>query len=459
MIKFDEKSVVVVGLGKMGKGIVAQMTMEEVRNPLDINIRIYDERADEEDVCLLKCESAVGAEKAHSIVSKLRAIDDDPFRAIRTAKPNLIINAATFHGQFAYSKIAIEVGCDYVDLGQRTLTALTHRVYDTMIRKRKTFSRIVPESGLAPGLVNIIASALHRSSLRGNRNGRVFELQIRCCGLPQNTEKGGSLHYGSSWSTEGLLEEYKSETFAISHKQFIATKTFMHPEYWEESDHCFGTKPFKVASHKISTLLKDRVQPQLMNYGNDNCLYLKGLEARPTSDGTSTMCFDLKYLNSVENLEYKTLRFAPHFEEFSKLIAEGRINTLTLEPAEPDMVLIRVWAKRRVKADVSSVEMIVLHDETSYPGAFSAMQHCTGWPTVLLARTLLEYSTDNSFSRRPSLLRAPNEKASSGRTVEEVLREGGVIMPYELLCGKTLLEMLDTDARIPLREIRQPSRW
>ncbi len=176
------------------------------------------------------------------------------------------------------------------------------------------------------------------------------------------------------------------------------------------------------------------------------------------------MPFDSAYLG-LQDLDYMTLRYAGHFDSVMRHLANGtlREKLSALPGATPDLVLLRVWTEG---AGVSKamVEGVVLGDteldnassgsqpEMEPQPVFSAMQHLTGWPTALIAQSLLE-TRDAVPGRRPTLFKR-DHILWSGRDLDDVLSNGGVIMPYELVDGWQMLSNLGSGILIPQSEFR-----
>ncbi len=489
----QRESVVLIGCGRMGRAITKMLLQEEKQENLSIDIFLYDPFEAAEETCLLECHELFSRKLAHTLrethsTSDWEQIDrlmiktrEDQelsteisklFKApLAAIQPRLILNAATYFAHRIYIPLAIELGCDYIDLGQGIPSPKERQAYEVAIRKSETPARLVHESGLAPGLANVLAASLYNRALAQSTNSRVHSVQMRCGGLPQHTEKSGDLHYGPVFSPDGLLYEYEAEAHGIRGGEPVTGTTFSNPDHWENSspqNTPYGCSPFLVESPKIRRLLEERIQSKFLEY-KDDLMYITGLQARCTADGTSQMTTDDRYRSTISNLEYMTYRFKPHYETWSKMQEAGTLETLLdrwrLKMDEPhisgypDIVMLRVWAQSNTNSEPITTELLVLHDdvEVDAPNAFSAMAHLTCWPTVLLAVALLQYPPGAASSKRSQLFQAPEAMTGSQQSVENLLQKGGITVPYEILEGKAMLEMLDDDRRIPLRNIRYPS--
>lgn len=447
------KRIVVTGLGRQGWAVVRQL-LKLWEGDDRYQIYVYDLNAEHEDKLLegllRRRESIVSTSgsEAGVVVKKLRDEGHDVRDAITNVRPQLLINASTFTGHEFYTQAAFEIGCDYIDLGQNTWAAIKQRALDHRILEAGKRMRIIPECGLAPGLVNILGAWLLQSG--GD------SLQLRVGGLPIDTGKGGELHYGLSWSPEGLIQEYTDVVIARKDGRMVSISgLYSKTDREEPSGASPGVAPFVVNDERLRARLSHHMEGKFLSETPRGAWAIQQLEARPTSDGVSLMVFDSAFAN-LRNLEYKTLRFYPHFDQIEKMISAGSVMQLkSLPPATPDMVLLRVWAESEGKP-LSMLEGVVLCDRDYSEGAengpysFSAMQHLTGWPTVLVADALLNYDE----GRADHTLFTGNHVLWSGRSLHSALDSGGVIMPYELVNGERMLNRLDSDSLIPEREFR-----
>src|SRR3989441_1507065 len=111
-----------------------------------------------------------------------------------------VLNAAPYHFNLEVSKAAVEVGVHCADLGGNTEIVFQQRKLDAAATQRKV--SVVPDCGLAPGMVNILAAEGIR------RVGEADVVKIYVGGLPQHPEP--PLNYQIVYSLEGALD-YRSE--------------------------------------------------------------------------------------------------------------------------------------------------------------------------------------------------------------------------------------------------------
>jgi len=428
--------VLLIGCGRMGHGIARMLLQDQRRQNLTLNLWIYDPHQPAETRCqedtkylqlgtIHSLREHIPIEKQIILQKLITQIESSPnalqqtlkilLAALQKITPLLIINAATYYAQQLYIPLARTVNCDYIDLGQKLPPMSQLKKIDEELDAASNGVRLVQESGLAPGLANILAVSQYTKVLNETKDGSIFSVQMRVGGLPQHTGKGGDLHFGPSFSPEGLVYEYEGQAISLRDGKLISTSTFTRQKYWEESNTTpipYGVRPFRITSELIGQILENRIQPRHQGRHADQLL-LQSLQARPTADGTSRMCFDPKYQQTVHNLEYKTLRFAPHYQTWTSLKTTGELDSV-----------LRVWKDNINDPKVSG--------------------------TVLLAYELLHHPFGKQSSSQSGLLQSLDTMTGFGRSLQSVLNSGGVIAPYELLDGEKLMKQLTIPGRIPL---------
>ena len=301
--------VLLIGCGRMGHGIARMMLQDQRRQNLTLTLWIYDPYQPAETRCQEDAEH-LQLGTIHSLRENITPEDQILlqklipqikssknalqqtykilFHAIQKIRPHLLVNAATYYAQQLYIPLVRALHCDYIDLGQKLPAIEQLKQLDEELGNANKGVRLVQESGLAPGLANILAVSQYTNVLNETVDGVVFSVQMRVGGLPQHTGKGGPLHFGPSFSPEGLIYEYEGDAVGLQKGQLITTSTFVDSEYWEESNITpipFGVKPFEIKSEQISQILASRLHAK--HHGSrEGHLMLQGLQARPTADGT-----------------------------------------------------------------------------------------------------------------------------------------------------------------------------
>ncbi len=187
----------------------------------------------------------------------------------------------SFYGPLAAA--AVESGCHFADLGGNTEIVFEQKkLHDAAVAKGVS---VIPDCGLAPGMVNILAAEGIRRMDRADR------VKIYVGGLPQHPEP--PLNYQIVYSLEGALDYYTTPSWILR-----------------------GGK--RVAVDALSEL-EDVAFPAPVGT----------LEAFHTAGGVSTMPF--AWEGKVEAMEYKTLRYPGHVAVMKPI---RELGLLDLEPIQ-----------------------------------------------------------------------------------------------------------------------------
>lgn len=172
------------------------------------------------------------------------------------------------------SRAAIETQTNFCDLGGNNYVVDAQLALDD--EAKAAGINIIPDCGLAPGMVSILA--MHGAA----RFERLDEIHIRVGGLPQRPEP--PLDYQLVFSVEGLINEYIEVARVIRNGEIKEVPSMTELESLEFE----GFSP---------------------------------LEAFQTSGGTSTL--PDTFLGKIKELDYKTIRYAGHCEKFKTMIDLG----------------------------------------------------------------------------------------------------------------------------------------
>ena len=175
-----------------------------------------------------------------------------------------VMNALPYYFNYPVTKAAIAAGLHYADLGGNTEIVQKQQTLHQAALKKKV--SVIPDCGLAPGMVNIIAAEGIR------RVGEAESVKIFVGGLPQQPEP--PLNYQIVYSLEGALDYYTTPSWVLR-----------------------AGRPQRVDA---LSELEDVVFPNPVG----------ALEAFHTSGGISTMPW--AYSGKVQTMEYKTLRYPGH---------------------------------------------------------------------------------------------------------------------------------------------------
>lgn len=264
-----------------------------------------------------------------------------------------VMNASPYFFNYAVSKAAVAAGLHCSDLGGNTEIVQEQKTLDAAARKKRV--SIIPDCGLAPGMVNIIAAEGIR------RVGDADTVKIFVGGLPQHPEP--PLNYQIVYSLEGALDYYTTPSWVLR-----------------------DGKPTRVDA--LSEL-------ELVAFPAP----VGTLEAFHTGGGISTMPW--AYAGRVRTMEYKTLRYPGHVaimrpvRELGLLgtkpvVAKGTkivprdafIATVTpklTKPNAPDLVALRVEVTGK---DGRRVAWQLL-DYADQKAGVSAMMRTTGYSLAI----------------------------------------------------------------------------
>ena len=194
-----------------------------------------------------------------------------------------VMSAIPYYLNLQLTEYAVEAGVHFCDLGGNTEIVFQQKgLAERAIAKGVT---VIPDCGVAPGMVNILAE-------HGIRQlDTVESVRIYVGGLPQNPEP--PLNYQVVYSLEGVIDYYTTRSWVLRDGQRSQVTALSEREPVEF--------PAPVGT----------------------------LEAFHTAGGLSTMAF--RYEGKIPQMEYKTLRYPGH-AEIMETIRE--LGLLDLEPVD-----------------------------------------------------------------------------------------------------------------------------
>ena len=175
-----------------------------------------------------------------------------------------VMSAIPYYFNGPMAKLAVEAGCHFADLGGNTEIVMEQKKLDEEARAKGL--SIMPDCGLAPGMVNILAAEGIRRVDRADR------VRIYVGGLPQKPEP--PLNYQIVYSLEGALDYYTTPSWILRDGKPVTVDALSELE------------PVEFPAP------------------------LGTLEAFHTAGGISTMPFS--WQGKVREMEYKTLRYPGH---------------------------------------------------------------------------------------------------------------------------------------------------
>lgn len=228
------------------------------------------------------------------------------------------MSAFPYYFNLGMAVAAIDAGSHFCDLGGNTEIVLQQK--ELADRAREVGVSVIPDCGLAPGMVNVLAE---------HGIGRLDtprSVSIKVGGLPQSPEP--PLNYQIVYSMEGVLDYYTTLSWVLR-----------------------DGKPLQVEA------LSEIESVEFPNVGE--------LEAFHTAGGLSTMA--QRYAGELERMEYKTLRYPGH-AELVRTIRD--LGLLDLEPVDvkgtevvPRDLFMSVVAPRLRKDPQESPDLVALRVE------------------------------------------------------------------------------------------------
>ncbi|HMC55488.1 MAG TPA: saccharopine dehydrogenase C-terminal domain-containing protein [Gemmatimonadaceae bacterium] len=302
-----------------------------------------------------------------------------------------VMSALPYYFNYDMAVCAVDAGVHFCDLGGNTDIVFQQKTLHE--RARAEEASIIPDCGLAPGMVNILAE-------HGIRQlDSVDAVRIYVGGLPQNPEP--PLNYQIVYSLEGVLDYYTTLSWVLRGGKRTRVKALSERE------------PVEFPSP------------------------LGTLEAFHTAGGLSTMAF--RYEGRVPTMEYKTLRYPGHA---ALMEAIRELGLLDLEPIDvkghhviprdafiatvgprlkkpqgKDLVALRVAVegKKEGKARRLAWELLDYHDAKH---GISAMERTTGFSLAITGLMQVRQQVTGAG------VMTPDEAMPPARYIEELAKRG-----------------------------------
>ena len=294
--------VVVLGAGLMGKEVARDLVASDSVDRI-ILADVQKEQAE-------KFVATLATTKVE--VVELDANDDDALKKV-ISKGNVVVNALFYSFNEKVANAAIEVGVHAVDLGGH-IGGVTNKVLQLNDRANAADITIIPDLGVAPGMINILAG------YGASQLDRVDSIKLYVGGIP--TEPKPPLNYTQVFSLDGVFDHY--------------------------------IQPSKV--------INNRVLKEVPSLSGVEPIYFEGfgvLEAFYTSGGISTLDQTFPH---VKTLEYKTIRYKGHAEMFKLLADLGFLTPDNEVEVDGQIVSVRPVIREALKKklDLGDKEDVVL---------------------------------------------------------------------------------------------------
>jgi len=273
---------------------------------------------------------------------------------------DVAISAVPYRFNYTLAKIAVETKTHFLDLGgNNDIVDKERSLFETA---RKNDVTVIPDCGLAPGLASVIVRDVVEQM------DSVEYVKIRVGGLPKNPQP--PLNYQIVFSPYGLINEYVEDTIVLDHGEITKKKSMTELETIEFPD------PFGK------------------------------MEAFLTSGGCSTLPYT--YKGKIGYLDYKTIRYPGHCEQFKMLLDMGfaeekevKIGEKSVVPRdlfatlllkilpinEKDVVLLKVFSKGVKDGKSLDIEytMVDFYDEVNN---VTSMMRTTGYPISVTSQLI-----------------------------------------------------------------------
>jgi lysine 6-dehydrogenase len=273
---------------------------------------------------------------------------------------DVVISAVPYRCNYMLAKLAVETGKHFIDLGGNNTIVQQERALCKRAQKQDV--TVIPDSGLAPGLVSIITRDIV------DHMDYVDSVKLRVGGLPRSPQP--PLQYQIVFSPYGLINEYVEDAMVLDHGKILFKKSMTDVEHLE-FPHPFGT-----------------------------------MEAFLTSGGCSTLPYT--YKNIITYLDYKTIRYPGHCEKITTLLDVGlaeetkiKIGNVSVSPRDvlaslisahvpsegEDVVLLKVLSKGRVQGKPVNRDYLLI-DHYNKKDTTTAMMRTTGYPVSITAQMI-----------------------------------------------------------------------
>lgn len=302
-----------------------------------------------------------------------------------------VMSAIPYYFNFEMARLAVEAGVHFADLGGNT----------DIVHQQKTLSSVaeskgitvVPDTGLAPGMVNILAEYGIRQL------DTVDAVRIYVGGLPQEPEP--PLNYQIVYSLEGVLDYYTTLSRVLRDGKETTVTALSERE------------PIDFPS-PIGTL-----------------------EAFHTAGGLSDMAS--RYEGKIPTMEYKTLRYPGHAEMMQTIRDLGLLDLEPVDvkgtsvvprdvfisivgprltkPEAPDLVALRVSVTGR-KGGASKTLAWELVDHYDAEHGISAMMRTTGYSLAITGMLQARGQV------KPTGVHTPDECIPAEKYIAELKKRG-----------------------------------
>lgn len=260
----SKKNIVVLGAGKVGR-----LVCWFLADCGDYHVTAVDLSADAARRAVCDADGQPMADTAHAVAD----LSDESAVAAVLDGADYVLSCAPFHCNVGIARAAKAKSVHYLDLTEDVAT--TKEVAKLAEGSELAF---IPQCGLAPGFITIVAHgvAQHFDSLD--------TIKMRVGALPMYPHN--RLNYNLTWSTEGLINEYRHPCEAVRGGQFVSLPPL----------------------EDLEVITLDGVEYEAFN----------------TSGGLGSMAET--YAGKLRNLDYKSMRYPGHRDILKILMEDLRLH-------------------------------------------------------------------------------------------------------------------------------------
>jgi lysine 6-dehydrogenase len=343
--------ILVLGAGMMGRAIAYDLN--KFSNYEEILIGDQDAQTRSSSKSFLQGTHVkvipLNAEKTSEVKDQFKKVD-------------VAVSALPYRFNYELAKLAISTRTHFIDLGgNNTIVENERRLFSKAEENEVT---IIPDSGLAPGLVSIITR-----DIVDNLDTIDF-VKLRVGGLPRYPKP--PLNYQIVFSPYGLINEYIEDALILDQGKIIEKKSMT------EIEELKFPKPFGT------------------------------METFLTSGGCSTL--PNTYKDTIRYLDYKTIRYPGHCEKIKAILDMGfaeetkmMIRDQLVSPRDvfasllvknvpttgEDVVLLKVLSQGTKQGKQRSREYVMI-DYYDTEHDITAMMRTTAYPVAITAQMIEE---------------------------------------------------------------------
>lgn len=286
--------------------------------------------------------------------------DPDVIRRV-LSQTDVVIDCLPYMHNLRVAEAAAARGCAYFNLTEdiRNTAAMT---------RLSSTAPIVPQCGLAPGMVSILAQQMTVGLWAVNT------ISLMVGALPQDSTMN-RLGYGQTWSVDGLVNEYCGEAHAIVNGRFTTVRAL------------------------------DGYEPAVVVKG-------RTLEAAYTAGGIGTLAET--WAGRAQSVSYKTLRYAGHFPFFRILRDDLQMEAYkpqltqwlreTLPQITEDVIYVHLTVTGRACGEAAPITRTYSHAITGSPAGETAIQTSTACGALCVVDAYLQGAfTGAGFLRQEEL--------------------------------------------------------